>query len=50
MRSTPYPIIIIVVNRQSSATVVLRYVYFLRKEQPSVNRALPPVGWHLSLH
>lgn len=23
-------------------------VYFLRKEQPSVNRALPPVGWHLS--
>jgi hypothetical protein len=22
-------------------------VYFLRNEQPSVNRALPPVGWHL---
>lgn len=21
-------------------------VYFLRKEQPSVNLALPPVGWH----
>jgi hypothetical protein len=21
-------------------------IYFLRKEQPSVNRALPPVGWH----
>jgi hypothetical protein len=24
-----------------------RIVYFLRKEQPSVRRALPPVGWHL---
>ena len=23
-----------------------RCIYFLRKEQPSVNRALPPVGWH----
>lgn len=23
-----------------------RTVYFLRKEQPSVNLALPPVGWH----
>ncbi|EFX02336.1 hypothetical protein CMQ_2385 [Grosmannia clavigera kw1407] len=23
-----------------------RAVYFLRKEQPSVNLALPPVGWH----
>jgi hypothetical protein len=23
-----------------------RLVYFLRKEQPSVRRALPPVGWH----
>lgn len=22
-------------------------LYFLRKEQPSVRRALPPVGWHL---
>lgn len=21
-------------------------IYFLRKEQPSVRRALPPVGWH----
>ena len=21
-------------------------LYFLRKEQPSVNLALPPVGWH----
>jgi hypothetical protein len=24
-----------------------RIVYFLRKEQPSVRRALPPVGWQL---
>lgn len=23
-----------------------RAVYFLLKEQPSVRRALPPVGWH----
>jgi hypothetical protein len=23
-----------------------RAVYFRRKEQPSVRRALPPVGWH----
>jgi hypothetical protein len=23
-----------------------RHAYFLRKEQPSVRRALPPVGWH----
>jgi hypothetical protein len=23
-----------------------RYSTFLRKEQPSVRRALPPVGWH----
>lgn len=23
-----------------------RVVYFLRNEQPSVRRALPPVGWH----
>lgn len=22
-----------------------REIYFLRKEQPSVRRALPPVGW-----
>lgn len=22
-----------------------RSIYFLRKEQPSVRRALPPVGW-----
>lgn len=26
-----------------------RVVYFRRKEQPSVRRALPPVGWHLSV-
>lgn len=25
----------------------LEDVYFLRKEQPSVNLALPPVGWQL---
>lgn len=24
----------------------MRAVYFLRKEQPSVSLALPPVGWH----
>ncbi|TAQ88564.1 hypothetical protein B7494_g3101 [Chlorociboria aeruginascens] len=24
----------------------LKEIYFLRKEQPSVNRAFPPVGWH----
>lgn len=23
-----------------------RNLYFLRKEQPSVSLALPPVGWH----
>lgn len=23
-----------------------RSLYFLRKEQPSVSLALPPVGWH----
>lgn len=22
------------------------FLYFLRKEHPSVRRALPPVGWH----
>jgi hypothetical protein len=32
---------------QVAAIIVPRIVYFLRKEQPSVNRALPPVGWHL---
>jgi hypothetical protein len=25
-------------------------IYFLRNEQPSVNRVLPPVGWHLNYH
>jgi hypothetical protein len=34
---------------QVAAIIVPRIVYFLRKEQPSVNRALPPVGWHLCI-
>ena len=39
--------IVVIVTRQVAAIVVPSIVYFLRKEQPSVNRALPPVGWHL---
>lgn len=35
-------------SSQSIAVVMMysRVLYFLRKEQPSVRRALPPVGWH----
>ena len=31
--------------RSVPANVRSRHIYFLRKEQPSVRRALPPVGW-----
>jgi hypothetical protein len=41
--------IVVIVTRQVSAILIPRIVYFLRKEQPSVNRALPPVGWHLCI-
>jgi hypothetical protein len=39
--------IVVIVTRQVAAIAITRIVYFLRKEQPSVRRALPPVGWHL---
>ena len=39
--------IVVIVTHQSQLSSLRRNVYFLRKEQPSVNRALPPVGWHL---
>src|ERR1700712_2582189 len=33
-------------ERKKRRTCGEEHVYFLRKEQPSVNRAFPPVGWH----
>lgn len=38
MMSQPMPS-----NEENQSEAIL---YFLRKEQPSVNLALPPVGWH----
>lgn len=36
---------LIVNSRQGEEEEMLRSIYFLRNEQPSVKRALPPVGW-----
>lgn len=39
-------VLIFVVNsHQGEEEEMLRGIYFLRNEQPSVKRALPPVGW-----
>jgi hypothetical protein len=47
--STIRTIIVSIVNHHPTA-ITKRIVYFLRKEQPSVNLALPPVGWHLEVN
>jgi len=36
----------ITVDKREKADDRSKIVYFLRNEQPSVNLALPPVGWH----
>lgn len=51
-RSEPYEIYTLSHYHHRREPSILRFrhsrnIYFLRKEQPSVNRALPPVGWHL---